>query len=355
MIRPLSLALLASLVFFLSACQSSNGLPALPTLIPTEELPTVIAMTAQALIAESATATASATLIQTPTASLTPTRTLPATPTASPSPTIPTATPTRTPTPSITPSPTVTATPTHTATASQTPSPTPTATPPTPEEIPFANIQIIRPGELSKVTSPIKLHAYLIPGFGGRIRVELFGEDGRLMYRQIFVYNLPAGGRANLYADLAFEISGVAESARLVVSVDDEYGRVRALASTELILLALGEPDLNPPGDLLERLLIYQPTPRVFIQDDRLFVSGLVRTDSDYLLVELVDISGQVISSRVASVAAGETSLHRLFAAEVPYRVNSPTWIRITVFEPGGGLAGPRHVSSVEVLLGPKP
>jgi len=327
-------------LLILSGCTLDLGVEPLPTLIPTEQLPTVIAMTSQAI----ATQTAAAQPITGGTSPATPTKALTST-TASPSPTA-----------SQTPTITNTRPPTRTPTPTATPTPVDTATPPPADEIPFAAVQIVRPASLSKVVSPIDLYAFVAPGGDGRIRVELTGEDGRLLYRQVFVYTeTPQGARIKLIASVAFEIVGVAEAARLSVSVNDEYERLKALTSVDLVLLADGQAELNPSGDLLEEIFIQQPTIKSLIQGDSLLVTGLARTADDQpLLVELVAADGTVIGSRLAGIAPLQADgSHRLFAAEVPFSVSSPTWVRVTVSDRSGRLPGLKHVSSMEVLLSP--
>ena len=249
---------------------------------------------------------------------------------------------------------TATATLSHTAANDNQPPSTSAPPPPPPIEIPYADIQIISPGALSRVVTPLKVHAFLIPGAGGRVRVELLGEDGRLLYRTIFVFDSPSDARVNLWVDLDFEISGVAETARLVVSVDDSYGRLKSLASENVILLSWGNPDINPPGDLLAPIVIQQPTPKVLIQGGKLLVSGLVRSASEQpLLIEIIATDGRIVGSRLAGIATSPQGGHRLFAAAVPYHVSSPTWVRLTVSERGTRLPGATQLSSLEVLLGP--
>ncbi len=330
----------------------------LPTLIPEDQLPTVIALTSDAIASRTAEAlpTITRTTSQTPTSTVIPM-------TAGPSPTI-----TRTPKPSLTPTitdtlppsttPTITLTPTPTKTPTITPSLTSTLTPTPvlPDVIPFSAVQIIHPSHLSKVVSPIELYTFVAPGGDGRIRVELTGEDGRLLYRQVFIFtDSPAGARVNLNANVAFEIVGVAETARLTVSVSDEYERLKSLSSVDIILLADGQADLTPTGDLLENIYIQQPTIKTLIQGENLLVTGLARTGDDQpLLVELVATDGRIIGSRLAGIAPmQEDGGHRLFAAEVPFSVSSPTWVRVTIRDNSGRLLGPRHVSSVDVLLSP--
>jgi hypothetical protein len=338
-----------------SGCKIQKAGPAAPTLIPNEEIPTVIALTAQAMATQTASAQPSPTTTATPhptTATLTPSPSLSATltPTGAPSlsPTI-----TQTPTITLTPSKTATATRTPTHTPSPSPTITPTPTVIVPDQIPFADIQILKPSPLSKVASPLELHAFLIPGAAGKIRVELLGEDGRLLYRQIYTYEAAPTARVNLRAEIDFEIVGVAETARLVISVDDEYGRTRALASTDVVLLALGESDLNLPTDQLEPIWIQQPTVKSLVQEEAVLVSGLARTEEEILLVELISTAGTVISSRLAGVAVSEEIGHRPFAVEVPFHVDAPTWVRVTVSERDGLFPRPKHISTVEVLLSP--
>jgi hypothetical protein len=304
----------------LSSCTSLIPKSDLPTLIPTEHLSTVIAMTVQAL--DSST----------------------------PSPT------TQLPESTVEMTSILTQTVPLVASATMGPTATPktTHTPLPPFEIPYADIQFISPGALSKVISPIELHAFLVPGDGGRARVELFGEDGRLMYRKLFVFSSPPDLQTNLRAEIDFEINGVAETGRLVISVDDTYGRLKELASEDLILLSLGDSDINPPGDLLETIIIQEPAPKILIQGNMLVVSGLVRTSSDQpLLVELITTDGKVIGNRLAGIAPGVEGSHRLFATELSYQVYSPTWVRITVSEWYKWLGGPAQLTSVEVLLEP--
>jgi hypothetical protein len=313
------------LVGVLSSCSSVATTLDLPTLIPTEYLPTAISLTSQALISQRVTVA-------------------PATQTAEPQATF---------TPTLTATPAITVTPMPTSTRAQSGEDL-TATPHFPFEIPYAKIQFIKPGALSRVISPIDLHVFLLPGDSGRARVELFGEDGRLMYRKLFVFGNPVDIQTNLRTEIDFEIKGVAETANLVVSVDDAYGRIKTQASQELILLSIGDADINPPGDLLEPIVIQEPAPKVLVQGGGLVVSGLVRTASDQpLLVELIATDGRIIGNRLAGIAPEPKGMHRLFATEVPYKVYSPTWVRVTVSERGHQLGGPVQLTSVEVLLAP--
>ena len=262
----------------------------------------------------------------------------------------PTSTPTEEITRTFTPTPLLEISATETAIIQ----PKETATKLPAPEIPYAQIQFLNPGTLSKVISPIRLHAFLLPGDSGRATIELFGEDGRLMYRKLFVFSSPSNVQANLRTDIEYEITGVAETATLVIRTDDSYGRVKEVASTKLILLALGDSDLNPAGDHLAPIVIQEPTGKVLVREGKLLVSGLVRTDSDQpLLVELITTDGKVIGTRLAGISPGEAGDHRLYATEITFSVEAPTWVRVTVSERINGSLFPANLTSVEVLLSP--
>ncbi|MFC1997899.1 hypothetical protein ACFLXI_09925, partial [Chloroflexota bacterium] len=304
------MGLLLFVVGLLSSCTFGSQTKTLPTLIPEDQLPTVIAMTANAMVSQTVAAqpTRTKTLPPSPTQTIFPT-------TAGPSPTAsnttqatksPTITDTQTPTntTTITLTPTESPTPTKTASPTNTLTPTPnyTATPIPPDEIAFAAVQIIHPSHHSKVVSPIDLYTFVAPGGDGRIRVELIGEDGRLLYRQVFLYtDTPAGARVHLKTSVAFEIPGVAETARLTVSVNDEHEQLKSLSSVDLVLLADGQAELNPTGDLLENIFFQQPTIKSLVQGDNVLVTGLGRTgDNQPLLVKLVAADGRVLGTRLA-------------------------------------------------------
>ncbi len=316
------------LIFGLFSCSSFRPDSLHTGLIPTEQLPTVIAMTVEEMVSKATEEDEG-----------------PVQKTAKPSPTF-----TREVAPTFTPTPLIEGFRIVTATNQ----PLMTVTPISSTRIPYADIQFLSPGDLSKVTSPIQLHAFLLPGDSGRATIELFGEDGRLMYRKLFVFSSPPGEQANLRTEIDFEIEGVAETATLVVRTDDSYGRMKSAASCTIILLAMGDSDINPAGDHLAPIVIQEPVAKVLVQGGKLMVSGLIRTNSDQpLLVELVTTEGKVIGSRLAGIVPGRAGDYRLFATELTFSVDAPTWVRVTVTERKNGNSTPLQLTSLEVLLSP--
>ena len=220
--------------------------------------------------------------------------------------------------------------------------------------IPEAAIQIRQPGPLSKVTSHFIVSGNLNPGSEGRVRLELLGEDGRLLLRKLLNYRTDLG-RLALSEKVDFEISAVAETGRLQISTYDQFGRMIAFSSVDLILLSLGEEDLNPPGSLLAPIVIQEPLPNKLIQGGKVFVSGLTRLSSDQpLLIELITADGSIVGYRQAGVSLDPAGGYMPFEVEVPYQVTEPTWVRLSVKEMSiGKIAGLIQLTSLEVLLSP--
>ncbi len=324
--RPRFFALSA---YLLTVCVACSGLTEseLPTPLPAQFLPTAIALTVEA----GASRQAAVSHNEAPDQVVSPTPS--ETPTALPS---KTATSTR---PSATPFP-----------LTQEPTPSGTPTP----EIPVADIQIFKPGDLSRVITPLHVAGYLKPGAGGKVRLELYGEDGRLLVRQIKVYNVLPGARVNISLDLDFEISAAAEVGRLVISTEDEGGRIVALNSVDMILLSVGEADINPSDALIETIVIEQPKVKTLIQGGKLLVSGIARPNTALpLMAELRDAKNQIVGFRQIGVGVPGEAGFAEFAAEVPYSVSKLTPVRLSVYEGGENISTMTHLSSIEIMVSP--
>jgi len=341
--RAIRRALSARLFWGLLSLLASGCLPLtnadLPTPLPPEYLSTVVALTVEA---GKQPPSESGLTAQTPAIAFPPAET----------PTITVALGTPTPTPTEVTfdnsTPVFEATPTPDSLLfTETPTPTP--------EIPNAEIEIRNLGPLSKVTSPLYLYAYLPTGAGGKVRVEIYGEDNRLLARQIRVISfVPVGARAVFTTDIDFEISAAAETARLKISIDDEYGRTVALNSVPLILLSIGEADIIPPLDVLAPIIIQEPRKKKLIQGGTVLVSGLARPESDQpLMVRLITKDGREVGMRLAGVNVPENSRYGTFTVEVPYQVDRLTEVLLIVTEGASAINDVTHLTSREILLSP--
>lgn len=271
-----------------------------------------------------------------------------ATPTETETP-APSETPTFGPSPTVTRTPTITRIPTRTRTITPTPTATFTPTPPAP--LP----NLVRPGLLSKVVSPIQMELVVMTGAEGRVTIALVGEDGRVISRQVQDYGGKAGRRYWVSPSLPFEIDGAAEMARLEVSIQDEFDRVEALTSTDLVLMQVGRNEINPAVITQEPYIIRQPEPDAAIDGGLLVLDGLARPVNDSpLIIELVNESGAAIVTKQIVVPPPEGPLsHTPFHVEISYKVNQATPVRLVIRQEGSRIPGTVALSSELITLNP--
>lgn len=307
------LTLIVILLTLLAGCAAMPGADALPTPWPENYLPTVVALTAAA-IAPSI---------------------------------MPTLSPTETPTTAPQPSPSPAATFDVAVYLSATPT---LAFSPTPEPA-RSTIEIVSPGPMSKVVSPLHLRAYVLPGARGQVQVDLQGEDGRLLARNILRPDTRYGGKYYISLELRFEIRAAAEVGRLQISALDEYGRLKAVGSTHLLLLSAGNSEITPPGNDRDRLILYEPLPGVPIFGGVFAVRGEMQPFNEQpVFIELHTRTSEVIGIRVLSFPAADL---QPFATTVPYQIYEPTWVRLVIRQDDDRIPGIMYLYSHEVLLNP--
>jgi hypothetical protein len=215
-----------------------------------------------------------------------------------------------------------------------------------------AAIQILAPGPASKVTSPIRLNAYLSPGDKGTVRIELLGEDGRMLVRQLLSYG-PLS-RIQVVTELDFEISAAGELGRLRITTEDNNGRMVAVASVDLLLMSLGQSDITPSADSLDRIIIQEPVPKTLVQGGTLRVGGFVRPSGERSTwVELITSDNRIVGFQQVSIPEPQETGHTPFSVDVPYTVGETTWVRLTVSQRDGRIPDVINLSSHEVLLSP--
>ncbi len=321
--------LLIVVLSMLSSCSSTLEIP-IPTPYPTEHIPTVIAMTLESQGIALPTGTQEIEFTITPT--------------------LPPATqvPTATQTPSLEPIG-------FTATPSPTPIPTnPEQNSPPPANIPQSVNQILSPGSGSKVISPFILRAAAKPGPNSVVRIELLGEDGRLLMREVRSYQTLQNEWVSLGSEVAFGIDAAAESGRLQISVEDEHSRLVSVSSVDLILQSVGFQDLNQPEDQLENIALESPQPNRLIQGGIIRVAGLARPRSAQpLMIEILTSDGRIVGTRQVSVIPSADNPYGTFTIDVPYTLEKTNSVLVQVWEPGDRIPGIVNLSSVEVLLSP--
>lgn len=305
------LFLLAALLGFLAGCASPTANP-IPTPYPPEYLPTVIALTAEAAnVAGTETALA-----------LTPVL-----------------------------NPTETQIPTETAIPSETPTSLPT---PSPTSIPghaIGAVQFISPGPMSKLISPIQFRANVISGENQKVKVELFGEDNRLLASKLINKVLNTSEGAFVSFKIPFETRAVAELGRITVSTFDNDGRTQALNSVRVLLLSTGVNQINPPGNPSEPVGVFSPL------DEEAASGGVLNVNGDIwplslqpVILELIDPAGKSLGLRILTISTLEP---QLFKTTIPYKVSEPTLARLTIHQDDDRMDGLFYVYSQLILLNP--
>jgi hypothetical protein len=296
--------LLASFLGLLAACAAPTPSP-IPTAYPPEYLPTVIALTAEA-----------ANVLGTEVAlALTP-------------PVLP----------SNTPRPTLSPTPRATFTQTTIPGHEPAA------------IQIFAPGPMSKVISPITLRMNIVAGESEKVQIDLYGEDGRLLTRN--VKSVPTSGKGvPQQIRIPFEIPGAAEVGRITVSTTDDLGRLQSLNSVRLLLLSSGINEINPPGNPSEPVGVFAPVGKDPVTGGVLNIRGDVWPfNLNPVILELIDEDGRSMGLRILNLAQLNP---QMFETTIPYKVSEPMLARLMIRQDDDRIDGLFYVYSQEVLLEP--
>lgn len=302
------LFLLASLLGLLAGC-ASPAESSIPTPYPPEYLPTVIALTAQA-IAQDASDQATAAYIAS----------------------IPTEAPTFTPEPTLT----FTPGPTH----------TPTSIP----EHDLSIIEFVAPGPMSKLVSPISLRINIKVGESEKMQVDLFGEDGRLLSRTVKKVPTSNHGVAQS-VKIPFEIRTTAEVGRITITTLDKAGRIQALNSVRVLLLSSGENEITPVGNPSEPVGVVSPVEEESVSGGVLTVRGDVWPFSlQPIILELVGPEGESLGLRILTV---DNANPQLFDTTIPYKVSEATSARLIIRQDDDRMEGLFYVYSQIVLLNP--
>lgn len=194
------------------------------------------------------------------------------------------------------------------------------------------------------------------PGEDGLVSVELLGEDGRMLARQRLDYREYISRSIAIAPRLQFQINGVSELGRLVISVDDRFGRKSALTSQDIILFSIGENEISPPGSQMAPYIFRLPVADQVIQGGILRVRGLVRPVNEKpVLLELMDEQGKILASASLKIDLPSGILsHNPFEIDLPYKVSAPIKARLAIRqESANRIPGTVALWSVPVNLQP--
>jgi hypothetical protein len=214
-------------------------------------------------------------------------------------------------------------------------------------------IQILGPGPLSKIISPVKVFGYAIPGHAYQANLELYGEDGHLLASKVL--QLYAQYKWGYFTwQMAFEIHSIGELGRLTLSTQDDYGRVNAVNSVHLLLLAEGTSIINLPGDLRERCVITQPTVGQFLSGGILTVIGKMHPYNNLpLTLELVGRDGSVLGTQTVAISTIPNDDDIPFRVDINYNIPKGMWALLSIRQNDDRIGGLMYLYSQEIYLNP--
>ncbi|HIE24816.1 MAG TPA: hypothetical protein EYP74_02325 [Anaerolineales bacterium] len=204
---------------------------------------------------------------------------------------------------------------------------------------------------MSKVVSPIILKSYVRPGADGEIKVELLGEDGRLLARDIFYRNTVLVEGAYIKLKIPFETRAAAEIGRLQISTQDEFGRPKEIFSIRLLLLSVGKNDLNKSSTQYPRAVFFYPDAEEEIFGGTLPIIGEMQAYNDNnVILELIDEEGKTLGLRTLNLTAGE---RERFETSIKYQVEDQVSARLIIRQADEGFEGRVFLHSQIVILNP--
>ena len=218
-------------------------------------------------------------------------------------------------------------------------------------EAPRPAIQILSPGEMSKVVSPIILRGYVHPGAKGMIQIELLGEDGRLLFRKTLYRESLSSKGAYISLEIPFETRAAAEIGRVQISTKDKFGRPLEAKSIHLLLLSMGKNDINPSDSVYARAVFFSPDPEEEIYGGILSIAGEMQSYNDNIVVlELLDEKGKTLGTRTLLLTAGS---REYFETTIRYKVREQVEARLLIRQADENFEGRVYIHSQIVMLNP--
>jgi len=267
-----------------------------------------------------------------------------------------------TPSPSPMPSPTSTPRPLETVAhgAHVTPFtvawPTATATPrpiPTLEIQAYAPVHIFTPGPESRVTSPIRLR-FRVRVTGVRVmRIELLGEDGRVLFRRVERFKKDAEGWRGYDMKIPFEIRAESEWGRLQIFLRDEYERPLFQQAVPVVLLRQGHSDIIPQETWAEPIVILEPRAGAVVRGGELTVKGYALPTTGLVEVLVRGNDGRIWYTIAGAVSEPNAQGYGTFQVTFPYKVDKTSLVYVIVQAYGDRVPGVMYLNHTWIYLAP--
>ncbi len=242
--------------------------------------------------------------------------------------------------------------PSPTATAELvTAAPQPTATF-TPEPgVPLAAVEIDAPGPMSRIVSPVQVHAMVTVDEGYKVETALYDETGQLISRPaLLAFSRP--GSYPVSVKLPFEIRAAGETGTVQIAAKDAHGHIQSLNSVRVLLLSSGASQINPPGNMIyERVAFYDLPVDAHITGGVLAIKGSYSPmNAQPVILELVTDDGKSLGLRVLNLPGNEA---HYFETTIPYKVTQETAARVYLYQDDDVIQGRAYVYSQPLALEP--
>ncbi len=214
-------------------------------------------------------------------------------------------------------------------------------------------LNIIAPGPMSKVISPIDFLVQIDPDYTGTTRIELIGEDGRELFRKVMKTYPNIGYFTKVDLQIDYEIRLAAEIGKLQISTYDPNGRLQAFNSVRLLLQSVGENIINKVVSEQERILLRFPKKGNEYHSGNLPVEGEIIPSSDLpILFEVLDENGKVIGSRIVQLDSS-SGTYQPFVTNIKFHVAAKTLGWLAIHQPDDRMEGLAYYYSRPIVLLP--
>jgi len=249
------------------------------------------------------------------------------------------------------PTATFTASATSTPPPTDTPLPTITLTPTGIPPAPRARTYVAAPGPMSKIVSPLQVRMEVVAGENHLVDIGLYGEDGRLIARELQRALSDPPTAAYISTEIRFQIRA-AELGRLEIVTRDLSGRIESLSNTFLLLQPVGESIINPPSPPFERAVFFTPEANATVGGGMLHIEGAFwpLNNSQPVLIDIQEEGGRVMLTKILTLQ-GDTFVP--FSVDIPYQALKPTPVRITIHQNDARIDGMVYLFSQLLTLAP--
>jgi hypothetical protein len=204
---------------------------------------------------------------------------------------------------------------------------------------------------MSRIVSPVEVHAMVTVDDGYKVETALYDEGGQVISRPALLVFSRAGSFP-LSVKIPFQIRAAGETGTVQISTKDGHGRLVSLNSVRELLLSSGTSQITPPGNIIyERVAFYDLPPDSHISGGILAVKGsYTPVNHSPVILELVTDDGKSLGLRVLDLPGSEA---QYFATTIPYKVTQETAARLYLYQDDDVIQGRAYLYSQPIALEP--